>query len=134
MNNTPEPAPAVLTKEGFWNEIEKKYPGYMEDFKAWIDKYKERVRWDELFGNVFPTTKKIKFHDLPTAMQIGIFIQYTTEAEGRFEFIEDFCEMSYYVNQINEYFWHEDDWSRMEHQEVKHSEDENNYEPDGSIY
>ena len=71
-----------LTKENFWNEMMEKYPEETKRFCDWIDEYKKAVAWDELFGNVFPTTKKIKFHDIPYAMQLGIWLEYVCDRGG----------------------------------------------------
>lgn len=71
----------LLTKEGFWLPLEQKCPKMMARFKKWIDQYKIDVEWDGLF-NIDEGTKGVKyndrkFHDLPDAMQFGIFIQFT---------------------------------------------------------
>lgn len=75
-----------LTKENFWNELLEKYPEQMKVFCAWIDGYKKRVNWNKLFnsdsdyqnyeGKNAPAPK---YHDLPIAMQIGIFMQFLAE-------------------------------------------------------
>lgn len=76
-----------LTKENFWNEMEQKYPIAMEKFKVWIDKYKLDNDWNNLFGKhdlyteeeyPYRTTfsQTPKFHELPTAMQYGIFYEF----------------------------------------------------------
>ncbi len=75
-----------LNKENFWNEMYQKYPLAMKDFCEWMDEYKKRefyidefkrtLTWDELFLNNSPTTHKIKFHNLPIAMQMGIWNEY----------------------------------------------------------
>lgn len=82
-----------LTKENFWNDLADKYPEEMKHFCAWIDEYKKRVDWDELFnsnstfidgaGEGAPAPK---YHDLPIAMQIGIFIQYYLENPRKTDF------------------------------------------------
>lgn len=86
--------PAVLTKENFWNEIQDRYPGGFHEFVIWIDEYKKKVGWEKLFfpdaledGTLVYTN--IKFHDLPTAMQVGIFIQYWMETGHRYDFFPD---------------------------------------------
>lgn len=78
--------PLSLTKENFWNEMYEKYPDAMKTFCAWIDEYKERVKWDSLFYNESDDFyeyavkgRRIKYHDLPIAMQIGIFLQFVSE-------------------------------------------------------
>ena len=74
-----------LTKENFWNDLMVKYPTAMKIFCAWIDQYKKQVGWAELFD---PTGSKKdkdlpKYHDLPLAMQIGIFLQFAFQ-NGKF--------------------------------------------------
>ena len=76
-----------LTKENFWNDLMDKYPEEMKRFCAWIDEYKKRVDWERLFGNFSPEVLSVKvartkYHDLPIAMQIGIFLQFTIENGG----------------------------------------------------
>lgn len=71
--------PASLTKENFWNELQKKYPKQMEVFCKWIDDYKKRVEWDMIF------TSNRKFHDIPIAMQIGILMEFTMSQEPDYE-------------------------------------------------
>lgn len=80
--------PDSLTKENFWDQLYADYPEEMKKFCDWIDEYKKRVEWNYLFdgynkvdqdGNIFNTAPK--FHDIPIAMQIGIFYQYATEID-----------------------------------------------------
>lgn len=76
--------PDVLTKENFWNDLVLKYPEQMNTFMVWIDEYKARVNWGSLFNRnihhpLSEATLTPKFHELPTAMQIGIFFEFTTE-------------------------------------------------------
>lgn len=79
-----------LTKENFWNALMEQYPERMKHFCAWIDEYKKRVEWDKLFNirthsnEMQRTPVKLgdkKFHDLPVAMQLGIFFQYACEVD-----------------------------------------------------
>lgn len=72
----------TLTKEDFWNLMMTKYPERMKDFCAWIDEYKKTVGWDNLFqnGHLYgrdPEFRDIKFHNIPVAMQLGIFMIWT---------------------------------------------------------
>jgi len=67
-----------LTKENFWNELHDKYTAEVEDFCKWIDQYKARIFWPLLFEY-----KEMKYHNLPIAMQIGIFLQYVSENGSR---------------------------------------------------
>lgn len=72
-----------LTKENFWNDLYAQYPGEMKKFCDWIDDYKKRVDWQKLFFTPHAThSRDIKYHDLPIAMQIGIFLQYVAETEN----------------------------------------------------
>lgn len=68
-----------LTKENFFDELHDMFPDAVEHFFSWLNEYKKEVAWDELFGNVFPTTKKIQFQDLPFDMQNGIIARYELE-------------------------------------------------------
>ncbi len=73
-----------LNKENFWNELQEKYPDGMKIFCDWIDKYKRDNDWGNLFNFGTPHYAKQgwhdpKFHDIPLAMQIGIWIQFSTE-------------------------------------------------------
>lgn len=68
-----EDVPRVLTKADYWDKLEETYPEDMARFRAWIDDYKKRPEWSYLFGRGF------KFHHMPTAMQLGCFIQWSME-------------------------------------------------------
>lgn len=68
---------ATLTKENFWNEIEKMFPMAFKKFSDYIDDFKASCNWDNLFSigiirNEFPGDFDIKFHDIPYAMQKGV--------------------------------------------------------------
>lgn len=68
-----------LTKENFFNEMMILYPKAMAEFCSWIDDYKKVVNWDKLFPNPYkdPRIKNpLKFHNLPYAMQQGIWIEF----------------------------------------------------------
>ena len=66
-----------LNKQNFFTEEwTAKYPKTSKAFCEWIDKYKERVGW----GNLF--TKGDKFHDIPLEMQIGIISKWFHEYSG----------------------------------------------------
>lgn len=72
--------PASLTKENFWNNLFEKHPDGMKMFCEWIDAYKKQVDWSQLFFTPHsPLNRDIKYHDLPVAMQIGIFLQFVEE-------------------------------------------------------
>ena len=71
-----------LTKEGFWDSMEQKYPQAAKEFYKWLDEYKKEVGWAGLFGG---DSDYPKFHHLPYAMQLGIFLAYM----NRFEDADD---------------------------------------------
>ncbi len=48
----------------------EKYPDVVTHFCEWIDKYKEKVGWGDLF------LPEVKFHHLPIEMQRGIMELY----------------------------------------------------------
>lgn len=69
----------------FWIELEACYPQALAVFNEWLEKYKTRVYWSELFNcgpsdvvgeTSIPVTA---FQDLPIEMQIGVYIQFTRE-------------------------------------------------------
>lgn len=77
-----------LTKENFWNKISKDYPKAFKHFSEWIDVYKIENNWKNIFNPQFwenPEQHRIystpKYHDLPTAIQFGIFIQFIYEVD-----------------------------------------------------
>jgi hypothetical protein len=119
-----------LTKEGFWDKIihkEAPYSGTIHDFLAWIDQYKKRVEWTTLFNAGLPHYDtqgwhNPKFHDLPFGMQLGIFIQYTIEVGGRYELWEGMPRnLAEIPNQIEEWFFNEDDFYYNEKMNDKYS-------------
>lgn len=82
-----------LTKENFFDDIEIRYPKAMAQFKTWLDQYKADNHWKELFneqkiatgsyqsqdGHLESDYKWLlapKFHELPAALQLGIFLQF----------------------------------------------------------
>lgn len=70
-----------LTKENFWNEMKQKYPDTMAHFCRWIDEYKKEIQFNELFLNGIRVEQcRIKFHDLPYAMQLGIWLEYVSQS------------------------------------------------------
>lgn len=80
----------TLTKENFWNDIEKQYPKASNLFYQWIDEYKKCVFWNELFsdGYLHPVVggakaKVPKFHEIPYAMQQGIWIEFANYTLNR---------------------------------------------------
>jgi hypothetical protein len=81
-----------LTKENFWNRMMSEYPNATNAFCKWVDEYKEATDWKKIFGE---TTRPDyvfvapKFHDLPYAMQVGIWIEYVCQLGGCQWEIED---------------------------------------------
>lgn len=97
--------PAILTKENFWNELMTKYPAEMERFCKWVDEYKKRVNWTSLFHERlhFPEgydELAPKFHEIPVAMQIGIFLQFMSE-DDRLGLARP---MAFFIADIEKYF------------------------------
>lgn len=108
----PETVPEVLTRENFWNELKVKYPHEMEAFCKWIDEYKARVGWNRLFGahetrlngRVVCGGHAPKFHQIPIAMQIGIFFQFTTETAKHYDLLSEVPTMKAFVDSITQWF------------------------------
>lgn len=77
-----------LNKENFWNEMLKEYPKAMNVFCHWVDVYKKRNNFNELFkadiavainlrGGLTPITSAApKYHELPLAFQVGMWIEF----------------------------------------------------------
>lgn len=59
-----------LTKNNFWNKMMEEFPNAMKLFCNWIDEYKKETDWNNLLGG------DIKYHDLPYAMQQGVWISF----------------------------------------------------------
>lgn len=76
----------TLTKENFWDRMMELYPNATKKFCQWIDEYKIAVGWNALFG------ENVKFHDLPGAMQVGIWLEYVCDRGGCTFEIENFFE------------------------------------------
>jgi hypothetical protein len=70
----------TLTKENFWDGMTVRFPKAMKLFGQWIDNYKMSVDWPRLFNSrsqdmgIAP-----KFHQLPYAMQQGIWIEFAKD-------------------------------------------------------
>jgi hypothetical protein len=60
-----------LTKQNFWNDIEKDYPCQVQRFKDWVDNFKRTVEWSPIRG--------AKFHDLHLELQYGILLRFVRE-------------------------------------------------------
>lgn len=104
----PKVVPPVLTKENFWNDLHEKYPGGMAWFCQWVDEYK--IKNPAVFAS------GLKFHDLPTAMQVGVFIEFTM-SHGQFCFFPDGPDYLYEMTDaIQEWFSYEEDRAMTEKQ------------------
>lgn len=64
-----------LTKENFFNHLYEVYPRSVQKFCDFIDDYKEHVGW----LSIIPSAK---FHDLPYAMQMGIWFEFVIQRGG----------------------------------------------------
>lgn len=76
------------------------YPNATKKFCDWIDEYKKEVNWNILFNDGYMKclekpirwidSSAPKFHDLPHAMQQGIWLEYLCQRGGCTMEIEDF--------------------------------------------
>lgn len=134
-----------LTQE-FWSKLAEKYAGEISVFRNWIDEYKKRIGWEKLFHPQFnfvivkasglsaPEFIAPKFHDLPDAMQAGLFMQYVLETKGahRYSIVFDTEQMhlgekssssSTFSEIIEEWFCQEHSNALQDHQEAKYHEE-----------
>jgi hypothetical protein len=86
----------TLTKPNFWDELYAKYPKGTQIFCKWIDAYKKEVGWNQLFNSdseyqnaAGKNAPAPKFHDLPHAMQMGIWFAFMRDRGGCQWTIED---------------------------------------------
>lgn len=75
-----------LTKGNFFNGMMEKYPKAMKVFCDWIDEYKKAANWNKLFNSTenYQDSSAVvsfapKFHDIPHAMQTGIWLEFAIE-------------------------------------------------------
>ncbi len=109
-----------LNKENFWDDLYKKYPKGVDVFCDWIDEYKKKNNWLSLFTHrykvhITDTQEKYpKFHDLPLAMQIGIWIEFVIDRGG--------CEWE--IDDMFSYDWREDitGYCKMLHEDSPNEE------------
>jgi hypothetical protein len=85
----------TLTKENFWDGMTVRFPKSMKMFGKWIDDYKKEVDWNSLFNAwvlTYPAADgkestilslAKKFHEIPYAMQQGIWIEFAKEFFNR---------------------------------------------------
>lgn len=92
-----------LTKENFWDELYVAFPKATQVFCEWVDQYKAMVGWKRLFNEGYVLNKDYnigfmvdpgktmapKFHDMPYAMQMGIWIAFVKDRGGCGWEIED---------------------------------------------
>lgn len=106
-----------LTNENFWNRMEQKFPKAVEKFDSWSREYKKAVDWDTLFNECYIAVngenlvKKPapKFHELPLAMQMGIWLEYLLQQEDCKNLVANFyphdfrksIEAVLYSNEMN---------------------------------
>ncbi len=84
----------TLTKENFWDAIEAQYPKAFKIFHDWLTTYKEENgfpyhRKELLYEGKYGrddtyTIVTMKYHELPIAMQYGIFFQWYFECVHTF--------------------------------------------------
>ena len=128
-----------MTKADFWDGIQSEYPEGMAEFNAWIEEFRRRADWEILFncghetnygpGDRYEWPYKSnysrhypRFHNLPNAMQIGIFIQYTIEQGGEsfFQPGAEMWTMEGMIQAIRQWFYEEHRASELSNQ--KHSQ------------
>jgi len=88
-----------LNKENFFNILYERYPLAMQEFCDWIDQYKIDCNWSEIFGD------KIKYHHLPIAMQIGIWVEFIFSFDGDKDVSEDITYGLDYKQDDNIWEW-----------------------------
>jgi len=129
INNDLLPPPGSMLKDSFWAEIEARWPGEFKRFTAWVDEYKNKTGWEDLFAGKVDRPEFVgftgaKYHDLPAAMQIGIFLQYCIEENHRYEFLEGQPKsMGKLVDLIKEWFCEEEEAGQQDHQRGKYMDD-----------
>lgn len=107
-----------LTKDPFWNNLLAKYPGEMNTFLHFIDEYKVAVSWKRLFNTGSPHYDQQgwhdpKFHDLPIAFQVGVFLAYLIQEPHRYEFFEGMpTSWTKMAEEITKWFCEEEDFAR----------------------
>lgn len=104
----------TLNKENFFNEMMEKYPKATGHFCEWIDEYKKAVNWNALFGgntsglkpknNIRVGKTPPKFHEIPYAMQYGIWIEYCRQELSNFfeqpEHVSQFIDLREDIEEV----------------------------------
>lgn len=57
----------------FWDALFESYPRAVKEFYDFIDEYKVLNNWNEYFR------ERIKFHDIPIELQLGVWILFLNE-------------------------------------------------------
>ncbi len=121
--------PKKLTYHEFWEPLENAYPEACKVLYEWLENYREQVNWKKMFSVTMWSIKHNRamgaedyethnrheiathlydFHDLPIAMQIGIFIEFvdnTTGGTWNFsgQFIVDWAvEIKNYISKLEQ--------------------------------
>jgi hypothetical protein len=96
-----------LNKDNFWNELYEKYPLGMKVFCDWVDGYKKQNDWSNLFNAGYNmagdwgtegwggSTTAPKYHDLPIAFQIGMWIEFVEDRGDCQWEIEDMLDIDW---------------------------------------
>lgn len=88
-----------FTKQNFFDEMMAKYPAGVKVFRDWLTEYKTRPDSYQVFHPCCSThPDNPDFHDLPGAMQVGIWIQFIMERGA--------C--SWEIEDLLDYDWKED--------------------------
>lgn len=88
----------------FWDKIKQEFPKAFEIFGKWIDDYKGQVNWEFLFNASPKSMTKLsspKFHDLPVALQRGIFETFQKDYCNFLNRDSWYIELEEYVGFIN---------------------------------
>lgn len=67
---------SISTGVGFWNATKAKTPLTYDAFAVWIDAYKQKIGWNNLFA------PQAKFLDLPIEFQVGVISKFLADAVG----------------------------------------------------
>lgn len=92
----------TLTKENFFNRMMESYPVACKRFCDWIDEYKKEADWSILFLH---RRRYIKYHDIPHAMQLGIFIAFIRDTTPGQDYVIDLMAFNF-EDLIEEHFKH----------------------------
>lgn len=116
-----------LTKENFFNSMTEKYPQTMTKFCAWVDQYKKDNFWSLLFNDDVMKlgTKEEhvapKYHELPLALQMGIFTEWVWSMEPEQSFLEEVKELMEEVFDDLEYPEQDEEDNDGNHEGIRNS-------------